>query len=371
MADDIAADFRIAVDRLEGFVTAIFAAAGCSAEEAARVSRYLVAANLTGHDSHGVVRVPRYVDLLESGGVFADRKIEIAFETDAMAVADGQLGFGQTVAPQAVELGIRKALGMGAAVIALRNAGHVGRVGDWAEMAAERGLISVHFVNAAGSILVAPFGGVERRMSTAPFCVGVPRHGKSPVVLDFATSYVAEGKILVASNGGKKVPEQAMIGLDGKFSGDPRTLYGPIEGTHQRDPRKGPGAIRAFGDHKGSGLSLMCELLGGVLTGNGACGPEKVEAHQVRRARNGMLSIYLTPKYFGSPEAFDAAAAEYIDFVKSAKAAEQGGEVLVPGEPEQRSRADRTARGVPMPRLTWESIRASAKKLGVGAPVIA
>ncbi len=368
MADD-ADQLRIPVDALGSFVSRIFTAVGCSPAEAARVAHYLVAANLTGHDSHGVVRVPRYVDMLRDGGVFADRKIEIAFENDSMAVIDGCMGLGQTVAPQAVAVGIKKGLASGAAVIALRNAGHVGRVGDWAEMAAAEGLISIHFVNAHGSVLVAPFGGTERRLSTAPFSVGVPRDGKPPVILDFATSYVAEGKILVASNGGKKVPREAMIGPDGEFSDDPRTLYGEIDGTHARDPRAGLGAIRAFGEHKGAGLALMCELLGGALTGNGTAGPlDKEPVHNVRRMRNGMLSIYLSPKFFGSTAAFQDAASTYIDFVKSAKPALPGGEVLVPGEPEERQRTERRAHGVPMPKTTWDSILATAAKLGVTAP---
>ena len=103
----------------------------------------------------------------------------------------------------------------GLAAVALRNAGHIGRVGDWAEMAAAEGLVSVHFVNAAGSLLVAPFGGVQKRLSTAPYCVGIPRQGQDPIVLDFATSIVAEGKVLVASRGGKKLPKGALIDLDG------------------------------------------------------------------------------------------------------------------------------------------------------------
>lgn len=360
---------RIPVATLEPFVARIFLAAGCPSDEAARVARYLVAANLAGHDSHGVVRVPRYVEMLGAGAVFAGRTAEIAFENDAMAVVDGRMGLGQTVAPQAVEIGVAKARAGGAAVVALRNAGHIGRVGDWAELAAAHGLISIHFVNAHGSVLVAPFGGAERRFSTAPFCVGVPRAGQDPVVLDFATSLVAEGKALVASNGGKKLPGDALIAPDGMLSGDPRLLYGEIEGTDRRDARKGPGAIRAFGDHKGSGLALICELLGGVLTGNGAAGPvPPEEPGRPRVFRNGMLSIYLGPAHFGSAASFDAAAEAYIDFVRSARPAEPGGAVLVPGEAEARHRAECLARGIAMPGAAWASILAVAGRLGIAAP---
>ena len=216
----------------------IFAKAGCSAEEGERIGKYLVSANLTGHDSHGVVRVPRYVQWKQRRRRHADREVKIVTETPVLAVVDGLYGFGQTVAPQAVAIGIDKCKAMGLSMVALRNAGHIGRVGDWAEMAAAAGLVSVHFVNASGSVLVAPFGGTERRLSTAPFCAGVPRPGQAPIVLDFATSVVAEGKVLVASQGGKKLPDNALIGLDGKMSADPRLLYGDYTPTGPRHIRQ-------------------------------------------------------------------------------------------------------------------------------------
>ena len=131
----------------------------------------------------------------------------------------------------AVDIGVEKAKATGLSAISLRNSGHVGRVGEWAERAAAAGLISIHFVNAAGSILVAPFGGLDRRLSTAPFCAGIPREGAAPVVLDFATSLVAEGKVNVASRGGKPLPPDALIGPDGALSGDPALLYGPLTPT--------------------------------------------------------------------------------------------------------------------------------------------
>ena len=144
----------------------------------------------------------------------------------------------------------------------------------------------VHFVNAAGSVLVAPYGGVERRLSTAPYCVGIPRQGQRPIVLDFATSIVAEGKVLVASRGGKKLPKGALIDLEGTLSEDPAVLYGPHSAEEPRDHSQGKGAIRAFGEHKGSGLAFICELLGGALTGTGATGPN-------RRFANGMFAVYV------------------------------------------------------------------------------
>src|SRR5215207_10231062 len=172
----------IDVERLSGFVQQIFTKLGSSPEEGARIGRYLVNANLAGHDSHGVARVPRYVERLHEGLIRADQTVEVVVDTPVLAVVDGNYGFGQTVAPQAVEVGIGKCHAGGLSAVALRNAGHIGRVGAWAEMAAAAGLLSVHFVTAAGSVLVAPFGGVERRFSTAPICIGVPRQDAGPLI---------------------------------------------------------------------------------------------------------------------------------------------------------------------------------------------
>jgi uncharacterized oxidoreductase len=343
---------------LERLVADIFAAAGCSAAEAKRIGRYLVAANLAGHDSHGVVRVPRYIPMLREGFVVADQTVDVLVDTPVLAVVDGKFGFGQTVAPQAVELGVEKCNQTGLSAVALRNSGHVGRVGDWAEMAAQAGLISIHFVNATGSVIVAPFGSTERRFSTAPYCVGVPVSGRAPLVLDFATSVVAEGKVLVASQGGRAIPEDSLIGPDGRISGDPHVLYGDYAGSDRRDPRKGAGALRAFGGHKGSGLALMCEILGGGLTGNGCTSPD-------RRIANGMFSLYIDPGRVDPQGVFPDEVLRYVDYVKRAKTARPGEETLMPGEPEQRMRAQRLAQGVPLSRETWQSIVETARGVGV------
>ena len=231
---------HIRADKLSEFCAEVFRRVRCRPDEARRVAASLVDANLTGHDSHGVIRMPRYVGWVRSGDIVPNQTIERLVDTPVIAVVDGRFGFGQTVAPQAVDLEIEKAKAMGLAATSLRNAGHVGRVGEWAERAAAAGLISIHFVNARGSVLVAPFGGLERRLSTAPFCVGVPRDGAAPVVLDFATSLVAEGKVNVASRGGKPLPPNALIGPDGRLSGDPALLYGPLDAEGPRSP-VGPG----------------------------------------------------------------------------------------------------------------------------------
>jgi hydroxycarboxylate dehydrogenase B len=327
----------------------------------------LVGANLTGHDSHGVIRVPRYILWLKGGQVVAGQTLKIDIESPMHAVVDGGFGFGQTIGPLAVDLGIGKAQAAGLSVIALRNSGHVGRIGDWAERAAAAGLVSLHFVNVAMGELVAPFGGVDRRFSTNPICIGAPQPGTDPLILDFATSMVAEGKVLVASNGGKPVPPGSLIEPDGTLSQDPRTLYGPIENTSLRDSANGKGALRAFGEHKGSGIAFMCEILAGCLTGGPTSGP--IPGGKRSRIGNGMLSIYLQPGHFGAAH-FAEAAREYALYVKASRPATPGGEVLVPGEVEARTRAIRTRDGIPLQVDTWAAILETARSLGLSPPAL-
>src|SRR3979490_2514582 len=167
----------VQVQNLINFVAEVFAHSDSSPAEAKRIATYLTTANLTGHDSHGVIRVPVYIRWKKMGSVVPDQTVELVVDTPSLAVVDGKFGYGQTVTPQAVKIGIEKCKKSGLAAVALRNAGHIGRVGDWAEMAAAEGLVSVHFVNAAGSLLVAPFGGVQKRLSTPAHCGGIARRG--------------------------------------------------------------------------------------------------------------------------------------------------------------------------------------------------
>ncbi|MGJ5180648.1 malate/lactate/ureidoglycolate dehydrogenase [Bradyrhizobium oligotrophicum] len=348
----------IKLDNLIDFVADVFAHADSSPEEARRIATYLTTANLTGHDSHGVIRVPVYIRWKKMGSIVPNQTAEIVVDTPSLVVVDGKFGYGQTVTPQAVKIGIDRCKKSGLAALALRNSGHLGRVGDWAEMAAAEGLVSIHFVTAAGSLLVAPYGGVEKRFSTAPYCVGIPRQGQDPIVLDFATSIVAEGKVLVASRGGKKLPKGALIDADGSLSEDPSVLYGPYEMEGTRDHTKGTGAIRAFGEHKGSGLAFICELLGGALTGTGATSAN-------RRFANGMLAIYIDPKVVDPANFFDGEITRYTDFIRQTKPVSGVDQVLVPGDPERKTRAERTANGVPLPDDTWAAIVNTAREVGV------
>jgi uncharacterized oxidoreductase len=348
---------------LRDFVTTILSAAGCSQGESEWVARLLVEANLAGHDSHGVIRVPRYLQMMRDELIFADRKVELLVDTPALAVVDGKFGFGQTVARQATEIGISKCRETGLSAVALRNSGHIGRVADWAVMAADAGQVSIHFVNAVGSVLVAPFGSTERRFSTAPYCVGVPNGDAPPLILDFATSIVAEGKVLVASQGGKPLRPDALVGPDGNFDNDPHLLYGEYEPAGLRNPREGKGAIRTFGEHKGSGLAMMCEILGGALSGNGCTDPG-------RRFSNGMFSIYVDPARLDPENLFPDEVGRYVAFVKQATPIMPDGETMVPGEPEARSRQKRLADGIPLSIHTWQAILDAARSAGVDEALI-
>ena len=363
--DDKSSTRMVAADTLRGFIADIFATAGCARAEADRIAHYLVAANLAGHDSHGVIRTPAYVQWLQEGLVRAGQSISIVQESAIQATVDGHYGFGQTVVPQAVDLGIAKAKASGLSVIALRHTGHAGRIGEWAERAAAAGLVSIHFVNVPGCLLVAPFGGVDRRFSTNPFCIGVPAEEGSPLLLlDFATSLVAEGKVQVASRGGKELPEGALIWPDGQLTTDPVALFGPLVPAGPREDSKGDGAMVAFGLHKGSGLAFMCEILAGLLSGGGTSGPNPPGSAQFS---NCMLSIYLDPVHFGVTD-FVRQAQAYVDYVKSSRPVAPGVEVLAPGEPEARTRAERLVSGIPLQADTWAAIVNTARRLGLEPP---
>src|SRR4029079_5868111 len=348
----------IQVHNLIDFVAEVFSHSESSPEEARRIATYLTTANLTGHDSHGVIRVPVYVRWKKTGNVIPNQTPDIVVDTPSLAVVDGKFGYGQTVTPFAVRTGIEKCKKAGLSAVARGSAGHIGRVGDWAEMAAAEGLVSVHFVNAAGSLLVAPFGGVEKRLSPAPCGVGIPRQGQDPIVLDFATSIVAEGKGLVASRGGKKLPKGALIDSAGTLSEDTAVLYGAYSAEGARDHTKGTGAIRAFGEHKGSGLAFICELLGGALTGTGATSAD-------RRFANGMFAIYVDPRVVDTSNFFDVEISRYVDFIRATRPVAGVDAVLIPGDPEKKTRADRTRNGVPLPDDTWAAIVNTAREVGV------
>ena len=348
---------------LAAFCAKLLEAGGCSAAEGQRVAGRLIIANLTGHDSHGVARVPRYVGMVQDGLLVPDQTATIVTDGGAFALLDGGQGFGQTVGEQAVEIGCARARATGIAVIGLSNSGHLGRIGDWAEMAAAEGLVSIHLVNVRGRSIVAPFGTADRRMSTSPFCIGVPLTDAPPMILDFATSMVAEGKAMVAAAGGPALPAGALIGADGLPTSDPVALYGRTVHDAAPDPAIGEGALAVFGGHKGSGLNFMIELLAGALTGSGV--NRTLKADQVRPFANGMLSIYLDPEQFAGQAAFEAEALDYADYVRSGRPAPGHDAVLLPGDKERQLRAEREKSGIPLAPGTWRGLVELGQKLGV------
>jgi uncharacterized oxidoreductase len=347
----------IAAAPLQALVVSIFEHAGSQPAEAETVAGHLIDANLVGHDSHGVIRVAPYLKLLQRGGVRANREARIMKDAGALITVDGQQGYGQVIARQATELGTQRARAHGVAVVGIRNAAHVGRVGAWAEQAAAAGMISLHFVNTTGfGILVAPFGGSDRRLSVNPIAMGVPRPDAEPIIHDMSTGIIAAGKVRVAQNKGELVPEGCLIDGRGRPTRDPAALFA--------DP---PGALLTVGGHKGYGLSIFCEILAGALTGGGSSHPDNPDADRVV---NNMLSILIDPERMAGMAAIASDLARLEGWVKASPPAEPGGEILLPGEPERRLRARRRAEGLPLDANTLDQLRAAARSVSVPDPEI-
>jgi uncharacterized oxidoreductase len=352
---------KIAADDLRALVAAIWQAAGSAPAEAERVADNLVQANLSGHDSHGVGMVPRYMQSYLEGELKLNLHAQLVRDVGAVLTIEGGRGFGQTIGYEAMEHGIARARRLGICAVGLRNAHHIGRIGHWAEQCAREGLVSFHFVNVAGDPLVAPFGGIDARFGTNPFCAAFPRAGQEPLVLDFATSAVAWGKTRVAYNKGLPVPADVVIDHEGHPTRDPGVMH--------NEPR---GALLAFGGaaagHKGYGLAAMCEIFAGALSG-GFTSHESTLVTS-RAIINCMLSVIIDPNAFDAPDA-EAQAQAFIDWVKTTRLAQGVDEVLTPGEPEQRYRRERLAHGIPIDRTTWQQIVDAAHAVGVPAQEVA
>jgi len=343
---------RIDAARLRPQVAAILRAAGSVEEEAGIVAEHLVESNLRGHDSHGVGTVPAYIRNIRAGRLRPNQHARFVREDGSILVADGGLGFGQVIAREATARGIEVARAHGLALLALRNVHHVGRVGTYGEQAVAAGFVSVSFVNGlSGAPRVAPFRGREPRMATNPVCIAVP-NGDAPVVLDFATSRIAMNKVRVARNEGRQVIPGALITADGAPSTDPEIMYWD-------QPR---GALLPFGEHKGSGLGLICELLGGALAGGATAPHADAEDPAII---NSMVSFIVDPGRLVSLPWFAREVADVVAHVKSAAPADPAAPVLVAGEPERLMRAARLAEGIPIDATTWGDIAAAAASVGV------
>lgn len=341
---------RIDAEALEAFVGELFQALGSSDREARLIARHLVEANLQGHDSHGIGVVPMYAKAVESGGMRLNRALDVVLDAGGMLICDGGQGAGQVMAHEAMTLGIARATETGSAVVSLRNSHHIGRIGHWAEQCAAAGLVSVHFVNVAAGAFVAPFGGTKARLGTNPFAAGFPRPGEEPVIVDFATSRLAAGKVRVAYNKGLTLPDGALLDNEGRPTKDPAALY--------TDP---PGSLVTFGEHKGFGLALACELLGAALVG----GKVQSSAAADGAVLNSMLSILVSPAAIGTGAAFDAQLRAVVDWVLSETGTNGDPSVKLPGTPERETRAARRRDGIPLDEATRAQLRDVAIAAGV------
>jgi uncharacterized oxidoreductase len=337
-------------------IEAVVAAGGSEAREAKLVAENLVTANLTGHDSHGVGMIPRYVDSLLEGGLVVNQHPKILFDGGAMLSLDGQAGYGQVIGLEAMEIGIARAKQHGFCVMGLGRAHHLCRIGQWAEQAVAAGLVSMHFTNVISRSIVAPYGGADARFGTNPMTVGIPIPGEPPFILDMATSAVAQGKIRVAHNKREQVSSEWLIDDKGNPTPDPK--FGVIEPF---------GALRTFGLHKGYGLAVVCELLGGALTGGGTWHSGD---RSKKRVWNGMLTILIDPRRLGTGDVFAAETTAFLESLRQSPVAPGFDKVRIAGEPEREMRAKRERDGIPVDANTWGEIVAAGAKLKLERAVL-
>ena len=349
-------DKTINSQSLQDQITQIFKALGSSEAEATTVAANLVMANLSGHDSHGVGMVPRYVDAaMEQGGLQINAAAKINLDIGTMLNLDGQRGFGQVVGEESMHLGMQRAKQHGSCIMSLANAHHLGRIGHFAEMAVAQGLVSMHFVNVLSRPAVAPWGGADGRFGTNPCCIGVALKGRQPFILDFATSRQAQGKMRVAYNKGERVTPGLLIDERGNPTTDPGVVVVPQSNGLF-------GALMTFGEHKGFGLAVASELLGGALTGGGTCNhipPLK------RAVFNGMLTILIDPARLGTQVAFEQEALAFVDWVQAGPVAPGYESVQIAGDPERAARAKRAVEGIEIDAQTWAEIVDAGQKVGV------
>ncbi len=347
---------RVTSDDLNAFVSQLFEAAGVPADEAALVAGNLVGANLRGHDSHGVMRIPQYLDFLQNGHYHAGVELKVERETPAVVICDGGWGFGQVQAHRLLDRVLEKGKSLGLAAGTLRDCGHIGRLGDYAERAAEAKMVLIATVNNGGAgQRVAPPGGTAPRLGTNPLCISVPTDD-GPIVLDFGTSVAAEGKVRVYYLDGKRpVPEGWLLDADAKPTTNPSVLYEPPLGS-----------IRPMGGeqiYKGFGLALVLDMLAGGLSG----GKTPFEGAPPARGNN-VLFLALDPSLFAGRDALLREATGLAAYVRGTPRAEGVDAILLPGDPERRTLEERSKSGIPIPPGHWEKLAERAKGLGVGMP---
>lgn len=343
----------ILAEKLTKLATSILSHAGGTHDAAGKVAARLVNANLTGHDSHGVGMIPAYVEGIQAGQLIPDAKIEVLQDKGPFLLIDGRQGFGHIVAEEAMELAIDRAKVSHFAVLSLRNSFHLGRLGDWGAMAAEAGFICIIYANVQSSRpLVAPFGGSDARFVTNPYCTAIPATERYPMfLLDMATSTIAMGKARVAHLSGAQVAKGCLIDARGNPTTDPSVMF-----------EESGGSLTTFGRHKGFGLALLGDILGGSFSGGGAYLPER---EVTSRIINNMMAILIDPNVFGLADQFGSDMDHYVDWVKASPPAPGTDAVQMPGDPERRSAEDRQANGIPLDAGTAAQLLETAIIAGV------
>lgn len=346
---------RVPAAQLTEFATELFIKGGVSRPEARLVAESLVSANLRGHDSHGVMRIPYYLDGVAKGEVKPDAELVVRKETPVILVADGGWGFGQTQARRLTDRLIAKAGDSGLAVGTLIRCAHIGRLGEYCEQAAAAGLVSMMMVNTHGcAARVAPPGGKAPRLGTNPIAFGVPQ-GDAPLILDFGTSTTAEGKVRVKKLAGQLCPDGWLQDSQGRPTNDPHALYA--------DP---PGAILPMGGpqaYKGFGLSLIVEILTGALSGG-----VTMRAKPLNQIGNCVFMLAIDPDHAGGAAHFAAEVTQLAAYVRDCPRIDGVDEILLPGDPERRTLAARQSSGIPLDDGNWRQLTSLAERLGVSPP---
>jgi len=343
---------RIAPKALRQIGCEIFQAAGYSLADAELVAEHLVDSNLYGHDSHGAIRFYEYIELIDEGLFNPGGKPQVVQEKPCAAVVDGGGALGQVGATFATKLAISKAREHGTATVTLRNTSHVGRVGAYPLMAAREGLLGLMFVNGGRlGFQITPYGGLDGKLTTNPIAFAAPRRSDEPILVDMATSMVAEGKIRVAVNQGKPLPDGCIIDHEGRPSTDPQDYLG--------EPR---GAILPLGGsaaYKGYCLGFLVELLAGALSGQGCAAGER------RLKSNGVTLTVYDISFFTDLETFYDEVEGLIRHVLSSRVDPKIGQILLPGQPEWRAAEHRREHGIELDDTTWSRICAAGKGLGI------
>lgn len=331
---------------------AVLVAIGAPDDIATLVATSLVRANLLGHDSHGILRLARYVGMAQQGRIVPSARPTVVRQVGSMAVVDGRWGFGQASARLGAQTARDLAAASGIGCVSLTQTAHIGRLGDYMEWLAKEGFIGLIMTSGANKGgAVAPFGGRERVFGTNPLAWAAPvGPGRAPLVVDIATSGVAEGKLAVARAKGETVPPGLVIDAEGLPSNDPNSFYTG-------------GALLPFGGHKGYGLMLMIEIMACVLTGFAP--PSSAE---FAGFGNPTLIVAWEIDHFVPREQFDRQVAELLSRVETSQPADGFTDVLLPGEPEARMLARRQAEGIPLPEETWEELVTLAQSVGVSVP---